>query len=445
MNSFVIACVCTGFAVALASGLSAQELKCVQKPIAWMVGQENRIVIETPGDCGQLEVAAPKELELFDRWPWRQGDTQQKLYFRAKSPLAEGRMAFKAGRYSLDLPVQVLSWPQAREPRQFEKYQLPRIFPIEGKDGYKQGITFVDEEWLGQLRKEGLPNADSLAKALPDLETLFYRMPASTVPRAVYVELHTRRGCPVCGPKIYQGRSAFYPWVLDYEKHPWKVGCPDCGRWFPSNDFAKGDMHSGDMPDDGWGYFPKGEKYPYCFISYYACMAYIRHYRSLPYAFAEQYSRSGDRRFARAAVVSLFRIAEQFFNLALNLNMRKTYTRQAVWNGRIVPQSGVNTLWAMMFVECNWEAGLVGGIYAPAYEMLWDYLQSDDAELLSFLQAHGHPEVTRMADVRQFIEDGYFRTAAQACMDGSMIGNQPQGQRAAAELALFLNSPRSPE
>lgn len=93
MNSFIIGCVCTGLAVALASGLSAQELKCVQRPIAWMVGQENRIVIETPADCGQLEVAAPKELELFDRWPWKPGDTQQKFYFRAAAEMRSSSTA----------------------------------------------------------------------------------------------------------------------------------------------------------------------------------------------------------------------------------------------------------------------------------------------------------------------------------------------------------------
>jgi len=64
------------------------------------------------------------------------------------------------------------------------------------------------------------------------------------------------KGCPVCGMKVYEGRSAFYPWIFDDKKHPWKVGCPNCGSWFPSNDWHKGDMHSGGFPDDGFGCEP---------------------------------------------------------------------------------------------------------------------------------------------------------------------------------------------
>ena len=42
-----------GLALAAAAGAVAQEdpLRCLQKPMFWMVGEHNRILIETPADC----------------------------------------------------------------------------------------------------------------------------------------------------------------------------------------------------------------------------------------------------------------------------------------------------------------------------------------------------------------------------------------------------------
>ena len=142
-------------ASAVQSRAEVNPIKCLQKPIAWMAGQQTRIVIQTPPDCGLLEVAMPEQVELFDRWPWRQGDTIQKFYFRAKGPPASGKLEFTSGEYSLSLPIETLSWSQAREPRKFEEWDLPRVFPMDGKDEPKKGITFLDAEVLGRLRDAG--------------------------------------------------------------------------------------------------------------------------------------------------------------------------------------------------------------------------------------------------------------------------------------------------
>jgi len=441
----------TTLAVALLLGVSlgaaaAQEnpLKCVQKPIAWFVGQQNRIVIETPADCGELQVTFPDELDLFDRWPWRQGDTAQRFYFRAKAPLDGGTIRFASGDYALDLPVQVLTWPQALEERTFENWELPRIFPMEGADGHKAGLSFLREEDLAALREAGGVDADEIVAGLPDDDTLFYKLAESTIPRAVFVQYHEPLGCPVCGRSIFEGRSAFYPWVLDPEEHPWKVGCPECGRWFPSNDFAAGDMHSGEFPDDGWGYFKPGEEKPYAFIAYYASWYYTSHHVKRISKLADAYARTGDRRLARATTLMMFRSAEQYLNLAVNLNMRKSHTRSSVWAGQIVPQTDVRIYSTWLYIEDNWEVPRHRQMCA-AFEQIWDYLNEDDPALIAFLQARGHPDIETMEDVRNFIETGYFRTVAQACLDKNLIGNLPQGQRATLEAALFLNTPRSRE
>lgn len=418
------------------------QLKCLQKPIAWIVGQQTRIVIETPPDCGRLEVAMPEEAKLFDRSPWRKGDTTQKFYFRAEAPLATGRLEFASGEYSLTLPVQILSWAQAREPRKFEEWDLPRVFPMDGKDEPKKGITFLDADALRRLRQAGLPGADEIADDLPEDAELYHSLPETTVPRAVFVQYHQPKGCPVCGRKIFEGRSPFYPWKLDFEGHPWKVGCPECDRWFPSNDFAGGEMDGGEFPDDGWGCFREGEDLPYCFIGYYTCWHYINRWVPMTVRLCDQYARSGDRRIGHSAALMFFRTAEQYMNLAVNINQRKALMRSSVWAGKIIPQTNVRIHNTWLYIEHNWEAPRFTQ-HCQAFEKLWDFFEEDDPELLTFVQNQGHPEIQTMEDFRQFIETGYFRTVAQACLDKGLIGNLPQGQRATIESALFLNTPRS--
>ena len=389
----------------------AQEnpLRCIQQPIAWFLGQQNRIVIETPDDCGELQVTFPEALELFDRGPWAAGDTTQRLYFRAVAPLEAGTIRFVSGDYALDLPVRILTWPQALEKRSFENWDLPRLFPMEGEDEHKSDISYLRVEDIEAMRAAGGADPDAVVAGLPDDETLYYKLGESTIPRAVFVQYQDPRGCPVCGRKIFEGRSPFYPWIIDPEGHPWKVGCPECGRWFPSNDFAAGDMTSGEFPDDGWGYFKPGEQYPYAFIAYYASWYYTGHHVADLRDLALAYARSGDRRLGRAATLMMFRSAEQYLNLAVNLNMRKSLTRAAVWAGRIVPQTDIGIYNTWLYIEHNWEVPRHAQMCA-AFEQIWDYLSDEDPELIAFLQAQNHPEIQSMADVRDFIETGYFRT-----------------------------------
>ena len=80
---------------------AGDPLKCIQRPMVWMVRQQTRIVIETPADCPELKVTMPPEVELLDRWPWAAGDTRQRFYVRANAPLAGGAIEFSGGDYSL--------------------------------------------------------------------------------------------------------------------------------------------------------------------------------------------------------------------------------------------------------------------------------------------------------------------------------------------------------
>ena len=430
------------------AGVSADgELKCIQKPTFWFVGQQTRIVIETPDDCGKLEVAHPDALDLYATWPHKAGDTTQRFYFRAQKPIEAGEMTFKSGDYSLTLPIEVLSWAQAVQPHEYDGMVFPRVFPLEGKDERKTGISFLRQEDLDELRKSGAGTPEAVAKIaseLPGDDELFYMLPESTIPRAVFVsQKGSTKGCVICGRKIFQGRNAFYPWKFDFENHPFQIQCPECERWFPDNDFTNGDMTSGEYTDDGWGCIDDSG-HSFCFIGYYNCWHYLNRFIPAVRNYSGLYARTGNKRIGRAVALMLFRVAEQYLSLAFNVNQRKAYMRSSVWAGKIIPQGNPGMTATWFYVEGNWEIPRLPG-YATAFEYIWDYFDEEDPEFIKFLQDNYHPEIKTMQDARNFIETGYFRVFAQACLDRTVIGNHPQGQRAAMESALFLNTPRSKE
>ena len=96
------------------------------------------------------------------------------------------------------------------------------------------------------------------------------------------------------------------------------------------------------------------------------------------------YARTGDRQLAKAAALMMFRSAEQYLNLAVNINMRKSLTRSSVWAGRIVPQTEVPIYNTWLYIEHNWEVPRHSFMCA-AFEQIWDYLSEDDPELIAFL------------------------------------------------------------
>ncbi|MBI3948019.1 MAG: hypothetical protein HY321_19035 [Armatimonadetes bacterium] len=442
------AAVAGGLVLATGAGAAAPNsaLTCLQEPMFWMVGEHNRILIETPGDCGPLAVTAPPELELFDRWPWTKGDTRQRFYFRAKAPLAEGRISFKSGAYSLEVPVEILTWAQARMPRQFENWQLPRTFPMEGEDEHKKGTSFLSKEELAALRREGAPDVEAILRSLPPDDHFYDSMAECTLARVASLQNQygEMSGCPVCGRKVFEGRSPFRPWLIDPQKHPWKVGCPECGRWFPSNDFAAGDRHSGEFPDDGWGYVKPGDPLPYCFIAYYAHWSYLGHYKASITRLCDAYARTGNREIGHTAALGLFRVAEQHLSMALNLNHRCRLMVDAVWTGQVPPQTKINIASRALHYQASWQTGEFPN-YCAAMDKLWGFFDEADPGLLAFVQSRGHPEIRTMSDFRNFIEVGYFRTFLQACLDRCVVGNFPRSERAVAQGALFLNTPRSVE
>ncbi len=418
-------------------------LKLIDYPLFVIVGQTFRVIVETPADTPALEVEVPPTLELFDRGPLKAEDTVQRFYFRAKGP-GPAPITFRGTGDELKLSLRVLTWEEVLEPRRFENHELPRIWPIgRSYERLKPRHTLLADAEIAAMRQPGRETPEELASL--KLDEIYDSLLGSYVPRNVFVNhLNDRRGCPRCGMKIYEGRNAFYPWLLDPRNHPCKVGCPECGEWFPTNDYASGDMSSGDIVDDGHGVDMDG--YRLSFIGYYNVWHYLKYYVPMVRNLAREYAHTGDHAFARKTAVGLLRVTEQYLNLAINLNQRKRISRETLWNVPmgILPREDIPVYETWMYVEGNWEVPRVH-IISEIYELIFDALQEPDEELLRFCQQHHHPEIRTMEDFRRFIETGYFRTMAQSCLDKNVVGNLPQGQRALMELALLLGTPETGE
>jgi hypothetical protein len=442
----------------LCAGPAGAALKVLDQPLWVFPGQTFRIAIEQPPGSGELRSHYPEGVELFDQWP---KDAIQRFYFRALKP-GDASLSFEGNGGSLELTVSIIPWSEAYQPREYEGIALPRVWPLgEAEfDHVKRERTLHTEEEIESLRASGKQPGGRAARWLemPD-EEVFDVVPGPCVPRTCLLVLGGAeegrgKGCPVCGTKVYEGRSGFYPWLFDAEKHPWKVGCPSCGTWFPSNDFHKGDMHSGDFPDDGFGCEPVepvlsagGTAWRWPFVAYYhEWEAYMRTLTPGVTECAEASVTTGDRRYAHKAAIGLFRFAESMLDFSLNLNHRKMSVRDAIlrWPvGAPDPNRTKRLGGSFLYIQPNWDTPRMEEM-ARAWDLVLDQIDGDD-ELLRFCREHYHPEIETTDDFRRFVEAGVHRVPAQAALDNAVSRNWPMQETMLATVALAMDTPRSLE
>ena len=117
--------------------------------------------------------------------------------------------------------------------------------------------------------------------------------------------------CPVHGAKVKR-YNAWCPYNIDPINHPYQIQCMMGKEWYPSNKYHKGDMTSGEFPDDGNGILHKGERY-YA-LREYARMVYgsivVPTLRSL----SQAYQLTGEPKYARKGCILLARLATQYPN-----------------------------------------------------------------------------------------------------------------------------------
>ncbi len=429
------------------------ELKVLDQPMWVFPGQTFRIALEQPPGSGELACEVPGALELFDHWD---KDAIQRYYFRALAP-GETSLQFSGGGGELSLAINVLPWAEVFEPREWEGLQLPRIWPV-GQPEYaalKAERSLHSDAEIEALMESGA-KPGGLAESWLDMtdEDVFNVVPGSCVPRTCLIVLRGAeeargKGCPVCGTAIYEGRSGFYPWIYDAENHPWKVGCPECETWFPSNDFHLGDMHSGPFPDDGFGCEPvepvrseSGKPWRFPFIAYYhEWQAYMRTQTPAIEQCAAAYITTGDERYAHKAAVGLFRWAESALDLSVNLNHRKMSVRDAILRGPVgaPDMNRAKRLGgSFLYIQPNWDTSRYEGL-ARAYDLIFEAIEGDE-ELLAFCQSQHHPEIESADDLRRFIEAGVHRVTAQAAMDNAVARNWPQQETMLTTMALALGT-----
>jgi len=232
--------------------------------------------------------------------------------------------------------------------------------------------------------------------------------------------------CPVHGTAV-RSISPFCPYRIDPINKPYKIQCMMGGEWYPSNDYAAGDMTSGEFADDGNGCVHNGQTY--YFLREYAHMVYgstvIPALRSL----SQAYMITGDARYGRKGAVLLARLASEY----PNHEDRADRLYFAKYGGRS-PQYAWKT--GGMISDLIWETFcLEGAVYA--YDGLFSYLDQDEA-MLEFLQSKGMP-VQSGQDLRKYIENYILRAGMVGLLNGDIHGNEGHHQASALACALVLD------
>lgn len=439
-----------------ASGAWA-ELQILDEPLWVFPGQPFRIALGQPPGSGVLDVQFPGNVEMFDRWDQ---DERQRFYFRALAP-GDAAIAFSGAGGDLTVTVAVIPWSDVYASRQYENVQLPRLWPMgEELEALKFGHTIYTEDEIERMRAEG-GSPGGIAQDWVEMtdREVWEIIPGPAIPRTCLMVLGSLepdrgvgKGCPVCGMAIYEGRSGFYPWIFDQEEHPWKVGCPNCGTWFPSNDWQEGDMHSGAFPDDGWGCEPlepvagkSGTPWRWPFIAYYhQWQAYMETLTPGIIQAAEAYVRTGDERYAHKCGVALARFAQAHLDMSLNLNHRKRVNRDGVYRGPVgAPIKGRFTSLggSFSYIQPNWDTPRMENAMR-AYDLVFDAISEDEA-LVEFVRSQYHPEIETAGDLHRFLHAGIIRTCAQYGIDNAVSRNWPMQEQMVATMALGLGQPQS--
>lgn len=427
-------------------------LTVLDRPLWIFPGQLFRVCLQQPADAGPLTVSAPPNLQSVDVWDQ---NAIQRFYFRATAP-GNAQLVFTGTAGRLEISIEVIAWSSLGEPRTYGDIALPRLWPL-GVAAFhelKSRRTLHTDAEVDAM-KGTPPGPLAQAWLTRDDESIYNLVPGPSVARTCLMVLGAvegggvGKGCPVCGTAIYENRSGFYPWLFDAQKHPWKVGCPNCKTWFPSNDWAAGDMHSGPFPDDGFGCEPiqpvkdaTGRAWRWPFIAYYhQWQAYMNTLTPGILQAAQGYAATGDRRYAHVCAVALLRYAESMADLAVNLNHRKIPNRDGVYNGPVgapIAARYAKLGGTFLYIQPNWDTPRMEDC-ARAWDLIFDQLGQDTA-LLEFARSRHHPEFQTLDDLRRFIEIGVIRVPLQACLDNAIARNYPQQEVTAATLALALGT-----
>ncbi len=396
------------------------------------------IALKVPMDASDVKVTMPDGVTMFDRTPGpaksRDGDGAEvrRFYFRASKPAKRAEIRFALPGGEVVVPVEVWSFEDLRQFRTLKGVQLPRRWPL-GKrlPELKEKQTVTTPAEIEALK--GNPGEGTVWLERSD-DDIWAMQPDSTIPRWHWVNIQF--GCPVHGAEIYKVRP-YYPWIKDFSfPWRWKIKCPIGGEEYPSNDFAQGDMTSGQFPDDGigGGFVQNGKHYG--FIAEIA-QAYDHQMLRVAPECAQAYLATGNVKYVHKALVAFCRLAVEYAYLATMTQHRHRNTVAQVerfGQGRF--DEGPTLSRSGFTVYCIDQPGYQWRL-AEAYDRIFPAIDKDP-DIIPFLQKKGF-DVKTHEDVRRFIEENLFAVWMQGTMDGACDSNEPFHQRGFARTAEVLN------
>ena len=396
------------------------------------------VALKLPAETPEVKVSVPDSVLIFDRTPLPAKAELRKYYFRSLEAAQAADIRFALPDGEIVIAVVIWSFDDLREFRTLKKTQLPRRWPLgESLPELKEKRTITTQAEIEALK--GRPGGGARWLAMSD-DDIWAMQPDSTIPRWHWVNI--REGCPVHGREIYKGR-AYYPWGKDLAfPWKWKIRCPVGEEDYPSNDFANGDMTSGDFPDDsiGGGCIYKGHHYG--FIAE-ICQAYCHQMLSVAPDCAQDYLATGDIKYLHKSLVAFCRLGVEWAYLATMTHHRhRNRASQVERLGQSRFEEGPFLGGSGFTVYCIDQPGYQWR-HAEAYDKIFPAID-EDPDIIPFLQGKGF-NVKTHEDVRRFIEENLFAVWMQGAMDGACHSNEPFEQRGLARTAEMLNYARGDE
>ncbi|NLN75049.1 MAG: hypothetical protein GX139_01900 [Armatimonadetes bacterium] len=304
-------------------------------------------------------------------------------------------------------------------------------------------------DWAAAASKKLVEQADVYANLSDDY--LWDMITPQSIPRGIDVSL--THGCPNCGNDVKKFGN--YPWKIDLLAKPWKIECPSCGELFPKNDFKK--FYDSGKDENGIFCYEKADKsllfnadhpdptdplHTYAVDdtfgwkdadgNVYRMIGYYGHYGSWTVSLSvlgmlhTAWLYTGDLKYARKAAVMLYRIADFYPDMDLNI-----WAEQGFYN------SDGGTKRGKVF-GCIWETGVADKL-CLAYDSIYPAL--DDPTLLADVSKLAGKEVTA-ADMRALCEKNILHEVHDEIISANISGNEGMHQYSMTLAAIVLDDPR---
>lgn len=395
-----------------------------------LTGRVFRLPVQAQNTTLDLEANEFEQIE--HRWSER--DSAYYFYLRTPNTPGDYTVTAKQNGQTAQVTIQVRTLTQLRQPFEFNNAQWPRRWPV--------GQTYTSTKTRQTLQDDpqNAPDDKTLNWWTSQTdETLYKQLPLAEIPRAHFVNAH--QGSPTVGTAVFR-HGGFYPWKRNHLPSDFKSICPVSGDVFPSNNLMDEDYHSGQYPDDGYGYFDEDGNI---------------------FLFAATYARDQMRAFGRGIGVLTDALRQNWNDdtartlglMLLRYAFEECYVA-AVPQFRYGPSKGVEEPWdwgqpdwatkenpiealaRMGTLRYSIDTPYLAETVALAYDTLWPFLQKDTS-LIERAKALDIP-VESSEDVIQLLEE-MLASLLQCILDRGASSNLPRESQGALSLLRALDRP----